>query len=431
MFITWYALFSTLYLFAITLNFFFCKVLKLNKSFLDAFFFEIDYFFNFYSLLIATTTENNINTRSKQNIVTFKNLYRESNYFNESSIKSSNVNLNNIKDVIVFCTLNNNLFAKLPNYSIDLNYVSYISLKNFKSNNYSKKINLNFFFNRIININSLKADNLIKLKPTKIPYSNFKKKLILKQKKIILITDTIKDHVSSSWLIKFSPSNFIKYIDSLNLNKYNILYLRKSKVFNKGRYSRNRQYYRTGVYWCLYVNIIAVVGIYFWFYRFTMNFGYLWWLLYLFIASFIIPKAIKYRFYNVFTLLNSIFKDFLWLGYISFNILNKFKNFSKLITNFFNKHYLNFYYFNLTNETFYSKNTVRRAKNIIGSLGLLASLLISCKKLSIFGSLNVIHKWEFNNINYYYNSVIKSRPVPLEKFKQFFLRLFYIIFLSR
>ncbi len=28
----------------------------------------------------------------------------------------------------------------------------------------------------------------------------------------------------------------------------NILFLRKNKVFNKGRYSRNRQTYRTGVY---------------------------------------------------------------------------------------------------------------------------------------------------------------------------------------
>ena len=69
--------------------------------------------------------------------------------------------------------------------------------------------------------------------------------------------------VFSDITIKYSPSNFIKYIKQSNLNMYTILFLRKNKVFNKGRYSRNRQYYRTGVYWCLYVNIIAVVGIYF------------------------------------------------------------------------------------------------------------------------------------------------------------------------
>jgi hypothetical protein len=224
--------------------------------------------------------------------------------------------------------------------------------------------------------------------------------------------------------VKFSPSNFIKYINSLNLNKYNILYLRKAKVFNKGRYSRNRQYYRTGVYWCLYVNIIAVVGIYFWFYRFTMNFGYLWWLLYLFIASFIIPKAIKYRFYNVVILVNSISKDLLWLGYIVFNILGKVKLFLTLLKNYLNKYYVNFYYFYLDRE-------FSRIRNITGFLNLLTSFFMVNKNFNIFNGFNSIHKWEFNNINYYYNSVIKSRPVSFEKSKQFTLRLFYIIFLSR
>jgi hypothetical protein len=225
-------------------------------------------------------------------------------------------------------------------------------------------------------------------------------------------------------VIKFSPSNFIKYINSLNLNKYNILYLRKAKVFNKGRYSRNRQYYRTGVYWCLYVNIIAVVGIYFWFYRFTMNFGYLWWLLYLFIASFIIPKAIKYRFYNIFTLIKSISKDLLWLGYIVFNTLSKANTFLNLLKSYFNLYYLNFYYFYLDSSFSY-------LRNITGLLNIFGRFFMINKKLSIFRSPDNIYKWEFNNINYYYNSVIKSRPIFFEKSKQFVSRLFFIVFLGR
>jgi len=112
----------------------------------------------------------------------------------------------------------------------------------------------------------------------------------------------------------------MKYIDLSNVSQYNILYLRKPKVFNKGRYSRNRQYYRTGVYWCLYINIIAVIGIYFWFYRFTMNFGYLWWLLFIFIASFIVPKTIKYRLYNPLNLVNSITNDLIWVSSILVNL---------------------------------------------------------------------------------------------------------------
>lgn len=137
---------------------------------------------------------------------------------------------------------------------------------------------------------------------------------------IIILNKNFLNKVNLNWITKFSPSNFFKYVNISNLNNYSILYLRKNKVFNKGRYSRNRQYYRTGVYWCLYVNIIAVVGIYFWFYRFTMNFGYLWWLLYLFIMSFIIPKTIKYRLYNVNILYKTLILNFIWL----FTILKSF-----------------------------------------------------------------------------------------------------------
>jgi hypothetical protein len=44
---------------------------------------------------------------------------------------------------------------------------------------------------------------------------------------------------------------------------YKHYFLRKELIFSKGRYSRNRQVYRTGVYWCLYINILAVVALYY------------------------------------------------------------------------------------------------------------------------------------------------------------------------
>ena len=46
-----------------------------------------------------------------------------------------------------------------------------------------------------------------------------------------------------------------------------LAYIEMNKIFNKGRYSRNRQTYRTGEYWCLYINILAVLFFYFWFYK--------------------------------------------------------------------------------------------------------------------------------------------------------------------
>jgi hypothetical protein len=57
-----------------------------------------------------------------------------------------------------------------------------------------------------------------------------------------------KVNINSNYLIKFSVSDFFKNLNGITLNYQNILFLRKNKVFNKGRYSRNRQYYRTGVY---------------------------------------------------------------------------------------------------------------------------------------------------------------------------------------
>ena len=56
---------------------------------------------------------------------------------------------------------------------------------------------------------------------------------------------------------------------------YSNLILRKTKSFNKSRYSRNRQYYRTGVYWCLWLNIILVFALYYIFYRYTFKFSYI------------------------------------------------------------------------------------------------------------------------------------------------------------
>ena len=128
--------------------------------------------------------------------------------------------------------------------------------------------------------------------------------------------------IRSNFVIRFSPTNVAKYLNSYYLNSLDVLYLRKNKVFNKGRYSRNRQFYRTGVYWCLYINIIAIVGLYFWFYRFVMNFGYLWWLLFLSLASFILAKSLNYNLLNPIQLVKSILSDLLFFMNMVVSVLN-------------------------------------------------------------------------------------------------------------
>lgn len=143
--------------------------------------------------------------------------------------------------------------------------------------------------------------------------------------------------------INFKSINLLNLLNFFSFKKINLNFIRKHKIFNKGRYSRNRQYYRTGVYWCLYINIIAVLGFYFWFYKVTLNFGYFWWLLWLFIFSFFFSKYFN-LFSNNYNFIFNILNDFWWLlniiiFYFSFIKNNIFKNILILNTNtnfFFN-----------------------------------------------------------------------------------------------
>ena len=88
---------------------------------------------------------------------------------------------------------------------------------------------------------------------------DFKKKL---KKTKIFLTNLISKSSSEETLLNLKL-----------FEKFKIMFLRKTKIFNKGRYSRNRQIYRTGVYMILWLNIIIIVSIYFIFYRFVFNFG--------------------------------------------------------------------------------------------------------------------------------------------------------------
>ena len=127
--------------------------------------------------------------------------------------------------------------------------------------------------------------------------------------------------------IKFSDSSVNKYISLKSLNNFNFFFLRKNRIFNKSRYSRNRQLYRTGVYWCLWLNIIIVYGLFFLFYRFTFNFGYMWIGVLILMVSMIISKVIKYHFYSLKKILIEFFLLFKWFGLIYFEFLLFFKNF--------------------------------------------------------------------------------------------------------
>ena len=86
----------------------------------------------------------------------------------------------------------------------------------------------------------------------------------------------------------------LEYINN-ELTQFEIFFLRKNRVFNKGRYSRNRQNYRTGVYICFYLSIASIFGLYYTFYRFSFNLSYLWFGFIFFVGSFFFSKLLRYN----------------------------------------------------------------------------------------------------------------------------------------
>lgn len=112
------------------------------------------------------------------------------------------------------------------------------------------------------------------------------------------------DFYKSLYSIKYKPTDNSQFLE--NSKAVSAMFIRKNKIFNKGRYSRNRQLYRTGVYWCLWLNIINVFGLYYYFYRFVFNFGYFYIPMLILILSIFGSRLIKYRLYN----LENIVKEF-------------------------------------------------------------------------------------------------------------------------
>ena len=100
---------------------------------------------------------------------------------------------------------------------------------------------------------------------------------------------------------KLTCSSIYKNISILDSYNTEFQFIRKNKVYNKGRYSRCRQNYRTGVYLCMYLSIVSIFGLYYWFFKFSFNFSYLWWFFIGFLISFLFPKIIKYRLYEPIT----------------------------------------------------------------------------------------------------------------------------------
>lgn len=302
------------------------------------------------------------------NFISFRNFYKLYKFCNSNNMLITNFNnkfiwytvyvylfYNNSKDSFKVC------YSDVNKYWHEANYKNKktISLKTYESSYNLVFLSL-LFFNKtkpLVSLNLLSNNNIYKIpkvdkysklyffewfykkpksimfpknkknksldeKSFKFIFKNFSNKVlkyvnlgIIFNKKDFLLKyinyELIKNKISSKFLINFSPINISKYI---NYNNYDIemYFLRKNKIFNKGRYSRNRQNYRTGVYMCLYVSVLSLYGIYYAFYKFSFNFSYLWLFFLLFISSFFLPKIIKYRLYEPYNIYFKFCELFKW-----------------------------------------------------------------------------------------------------------------------
>lgn len=153
---------------------------------------------------------------------------------------------------------------------IPFSFSFYFKLNTFSLNNV-KTLNLLFILNNLFLLNKKTIYFLLifyhssyitldknKCKVTTAVYkNNLKTKLLsLLSNNFYLKKINFKNKINNFFLFKIIKyknleiifkTNFIKFALK-NINNFHLFFIRKNKVFNKGRYSRNRQFYRTGVY---------------------------------------------------------------------------------------------------------------------------------------------------------------------------------------
>ena len=207
--------------------------------------------------------------------------------------------------------------ASHNNYKVDLHSIfTLIAVRNYATKHSRNFTSSKYFFIFIENL-KIKSDHFFK--KTESSYRKFYKSESWNPSKFHVNFLRFKENSIQFFKINFSSDHIVNKFKAFNkptdvtvsINRFNArkevnLSLRKNKIFNKGRYSRNRQLYRTGVYWSIWLNIILVFGLYYYFYRFTFNFGYVWLPMAVFIISIFFGRLVKYRLYEPFKLISEL-----------------------------------------------------------------------------------------------------------------------------
>lgn len=202
------------------------------------------------------------------------------------------------------------------------------NLVKYSSTKHTNQFKDNFLKQHLVNsFNTIDSWFITNIKSKVSKYGNFGLLTSINSLFFVKAKLTVRNHIilNKTTVLKplYNSSSINKYLSLDNLNSFEFQFLRKNKVYNKGRYSRCRQNYRTGVYMCMYLSVISIFGLYYWFYRFSFNFTYLWWLFIAFVGSFFLPKIVKYRLYEPITLLNSFIGFFKWFSLLIRSIFFK------------------------------------------------------------------------------------------------------------
>ena len=202
---------------------------------------------------------------------------------NRNKINTFFKNLKEYKDDEYFFT-----FEFYDYYLLNKNYLL-IQKNMLKSKKYSK-ISQNFTNQKITHIDLLRQifeerENIKKLNNLK--YKNKNNKINI---------DTIYD---------LYPYRFRERLNLDDLTLEEFLNLIKFKFEeddkNKGKLPRNKQNYRTGVFLCIWLTVITVLGLYFYFYFLLIKYSYLFllfiiFIFYFFYKFFIIKKKQQNKF---------------------------------------------------------------------------------------------------------------------------------------
>lgn len=155
-------------------------------------------------------------------------------------------------------TLEYSMYQNILKITTNLNYSNYLLciINTYKNAVSNETLNVNVInltkLNNISTALSCEFDKKLNVftfeKKKTINFINYLNKLISLNFNKINLNLSFINQISSKFIVNFSASNIVKYLSDLSISKSTILFLRKNKIFNKSRYSRNRQTYRTGAY---------------------------------------------------------------------------------------------------------------------------------------------------------------------------------------